>query len=107
MKMMIKILLLLVVVSCNTEVPPALSPSYPIENPERITIDSLEQDTLWDLTRRKLYYPKLGDSIDYIRAYRKGSFDYWCFVMYNGDTLHKYYYCRKYQFIWKNKNGGI
>lgn len=107
MKMIISLLLLVVLAACDRPSPVEIPPSYPFDNPEQITIDSLKQDTVWSFTKKRLYYPELGDSIDYIQCFRKdNSLDCWYFVMYNGDTLHKYYYCRAYNFSWKNHNYG-
>lgn len=105
--MMIKILLLLVVVSCNTEIRPSLSPSYPIENPEQVTIDSLKKDTAWYFSTRKIYYPEVKDSVDYVQVFRKDCLDYWHFYMYHNDTLEKFYCNKSFIYSWKNKNGSI
>lgn len=105
---MIKILLLLVVVSCNTEVPPHIpSPSYPIENCEQMTLDSLKKDTVWHFSTKKMYYPELKDSVDLVHVYRRDCMDYWYFLMYHNDTLRKFYINKKFIYNWKNKNGSI
>lgn len=102
-KRMIKILLLLVVVSCNTEIPPHIPlPSYPFENPEQITIDSLKKDTAWLFSTKKYYFPEIKDSVTRIHAYRGDSYDNWYFTMYGGDTLIKHYFCAEYWYCWKN-----
>lgn len=107
MKMMIKILLLLVVVSCNKEVPPSLSPSYPIENPEQVTIDFLKKDTAWHFSTKKMYYSELKDSVDCVHVYRRDCIDYWYFYLYHSDTVRKFYYNKKFIYNWRNKNGSI